>query len=291
MKGAAVTPALLEKRSSFADAMTCLPVDPGVVVTKVWLGGVAAYRVRPETISSRRLLYFHGGGYRLGTAASFVGYCSRLANMLSCDVFVVEYRLSPEDPFPAAFNDALEAYTSVANEECDHVLIGGDSAGGGLAAALMLEVARRNLPRPAAGILLCPWVDLRIGTASYTECANTDLLWSADAAREAAGMYLVDHDPNDPRVSPVLGDWTGQPPMLLQASAAEVLRDDSRALATAAAEAGTLVMHEEFSDEQHVWHYGYATNPVADKALKQIEQFVDRVFAAQSTAVRLSIQK
>ncbi|MEV0685272.1 alpha/beta hydrolase [Nocardia sp. NPDC050378] len=257
--------------------MSQVPVEPGVAVDRVRLGSVVAYHLQPSSALRRSVLYFHGGGYRMGTAESFVGYCSRLARELSSHLFVVDYRLAPEHPFPAAFDDALEAYIAVVNKQTSPVLVAGDSAGGGLAAALMLEVSRRGLPRPAAGILLCPWVDMRIRADSYQTCASTDLLWSAEAAGDAADMYLAGHDASDPRVSPALGNWTNQPPLLVQASGAEVLRDDARAIASSAAAAGVLVTYREFDDVPHVWHYGYATDAAAEAAIELIGQFVERV--------------
>lgn len=283
--GTAATPELLDKRRHFAAAMAQIQVEAGVTVRSVRLGTVPAYDLQPEPAPRHCLLYFHGGGYRMGTAESFAGFGSHLATELSSRVLMVDYRLAPEDPFPAAFEDALDAYVAVAESEPEPILIGGDSAGGGLAAALMLEVAHRNLPRPAAGILLCPWVDMRIEANSYLECAPTDLLWSAASAREAAKMYLASHNPSDPRVSAALGNWEGQPPLLVQASGAEVLRDDARLLAQSAVAAGVRVTHQEFGGESHVWHYGYGSNPVADEAIQGMRRFVDRILVPSAAEV------
>jgi epsilon-lactone hydrolase len=268
---------LLVKRRIFADMMAQMAIETGVTVNPVQLGGVRAFDLLPESAPAMLLLYFHGGGYRMGTAESFLGFCSHLAVQLSCRVLVVDYRLAPENPFPAAFDDALAAYSAVLATYQAPVMVGGDSAGGGLAAALLLESAQRGLPGPSAGILLCPWADMRVNAHSYVDCADSDLLWSATLARQAAEMYLAGKDPLDPSVSPVMGDWSGQPAILVQASAAEVLRDDARLLAAVASQAGVDVEHHEFDAVPHVWQYGYSTSRPARKAIAQIRRFVQRV--------------
>jgi len=268
---------LLQKRRDFSEAMALMPVEPRVRVSTVQLGSVPAVELTPDPRPAKVLLYFHGGGYRMGNARSFAGFCSHLAVQLSSRVLTVDYRVAPENPFPAALDDALAAYMSVANTHDGPILVGGDSAGGGLVAALLLQIPRHGLRGPIGAFLLCPWADLRVSADSYRECEHSDLLWSATSARQAAQMYLAGHDPSDPAVSPVLGDWTGQPALLVQASRAEVLRDDARLLAAVAANAGVDVEHHEFEGAPHVWQYGYATSESARTAITQIRDFVDRI--------------
>jgi acetyl esterase/lipase len=158
------------------------------------------------------------------------------------------------------------------------LVVGGDSAGGGLAAALLQRLADDDLPAPAGVVLLSPWADLRLTAPSYTANAATDGLFSLEAATEAAAMYLVGHPAADPLVSPVLADWSGSPPLLIHASTSEVLRDDARELARAARAAGADVRLEEYADQPHVWHYGAAAGvPEALAALSAVGRFVRTV--------------
>jgi monoterpene epsilon-lactone hydrolase len=230
---------------------------------------------RPDTA----LLHFHGGGYRKGSPRIFAESISRIADACSTQVFSVGYRLSGECAFPAAVHDAVDAYRWVTDRiPPAHVALWGDSAGGGLAAALLLRLRELELPSPAGAFLFSPWTDLRNISRSYTENAATDAIFSLDQAREAAAAYLSGHPATDPLASPALGDWRGQPPLVVQVSDSEVLRDDALALARTAARSGVDVRLRIHEGVPHIWNLAYpataASRAAVESMVEQISELV-----------------
>jgi acetyl esterase/lipase len=192
-------------------------------------------------------------------------------------VLSVDYRLAPENPFPAALTDARTAYQWLLDSGVDpqRIAVGGDSAGGGLSASLLIDLKQRGIPSPGCAFLLSPWADLRVISESFERCAATDALFSKQSAIDGAGLYLGDHaSADDPLVSPVLADWSGQPPLLIQVSDSEVLVDDSSLLAKVAEAEGVSVHLEAFPNMAHVWQLGYPQLPEAVTAVDQIAAFV-----------------
>ncbi len=184
-RGTPADPELAELRRLAAGMSDRVPVVGGVSLTEASVGGVPVLRCRPESAGERVLLWFHGGAYRLGSAHGFRSWTSHLARACAAEVVAVDYRIAPEHPFPDALIDALLACEAIRGEGRP-VLVGGESAGGGLAAALLLVLAARGLPRPAGAILLSPWLDLRVTAASFAVNAASDALFSAASARAAA---------------------------------------------------------------------------------------------------------
>jgi len=255
------------------------PVPPeGVTCTDVTRGGVAAIECDPGGTSST-VLYLHGGGYRLGAASMWVTFGGRFAREASARVDVLEYRLAPEHPFPAALHDATAAYDELVAEGRP-VVVAGDSAGGGLAAALTVACLRSGAPVPAGVIMISPWVDLTANAGTYESRAATDTMFSLDAAREGAGLYLQGVDANDPLASPVFADLAGFPPALLFAGGDEVLLADGIELASRLALAGTTVEAHLVAGMQHVWPTMQAELPESERALAAMARFVDDVTRA-----------
>jgi monoterpene epsilon-lactone hydrolase len=283
---AAQPDSLAERRTRMETAMSRLPLADGVTATAYDADGVGVISCRrDEGRDDPALLYFHGGGYRLGSATSYRAYGSHLARACSARVVLVDYRLAPEHPFPAAVDDALVAYKWLLGDQrvpADRVVVGGDSAGGGLAAALALGVRDEGLPLPAGVVCLSPWADLTNSASSYTRCADTDALFSKSAADEAARLYLDGADPAHPLVSPERGDWRGLPPLFIQASECEVLIDDATGLADRAGAAGVEVELHLYDDMPHVWQVHYPIFPEAVQAVDQIRAFVARVTSPSS---------
>jgi epsilon-lactone hydrolase len=267
-------------RSRIAAAMGQLPTAEGTAATAVSANGVdALLQQREDGRDDPLLVYFHGGGYGIASAVAYRAYCSHLVQRARVRVLNVDYRLAPENPFPAAVEDALTAYEWVLSQGTSpsRVVIGGDSAGAGLTLAGLAVVGDRGLPLPAGGVCLSPWVDLTNTATTYATRAETDTMFSLASARAAAALYLQGHDAEDPLASPVFADLTGLPPLLILAGEDEVLLDDARALAETATGAGVDAELYVYPGMPHVWMLDYPAYPEAAMAFDQIAAFVARV--------------
>jgi acetyl esterase/lipase len=243
------------------------------------LGGVPVERIRPRGgVSSIVFLHLHGGGYVMGDPAGSRGFTIPLALAAGAQVLSVDYRLAPDHRFPAAVDDALAVYTTLLVSGVDPrtVVVGGESAGGGLALALLLAARTAGLPAPACAVVMSPWSDLRCEGDSYVALHGRDPLLTRDVLLEMARLYLGDADPSQARASPGLADLRGLPPLLIQVGSEEVLLDDARRLARRAKEAGVAVTLEEWPEMIHVWQMFGAGLPEAAQALDRIVQFIRR---------------
>ena len=273
------TPDDLVARREGAAAMLGGALTEGVRVVNADLGGVGCVACEPAAPHAT-IVWFHGGGYRLGSAEGSKVFASRLAAAASVRVVMVDYRLAPEHPYPAAVVDAARVYEVVVADPAWNVvptLVAGDSAGGGLALALAVASRDACAPVPAGLVLLSPWADLRNGAESYRSNAATDQLFSLESATEAAAMYLQGHSADDPYVSPVLADPAGLPPTLILASTDEALRDDALAVTTLLAEARIAVQLHMVPGTPHVWPTIFADHPATAPAIDDIATFVNRV--------------
>jgi epsilon-lactone hydrolase len=249
---------------------------PTVDVTTRTLGGVPCVVCAPaEPVAS--LVYLHGGGFRLGSASGSAAFGTRMADAANVRVVVVDYALAPEHPFPAGLLDAIAAYDATRAAWPQPVLVGGDSAGGGLATSLVAAALATDLPRPGGVALFSPWLDLTVSAASYDSRAATDQLFSAPRARDAATLYLQGWDPRDPLASPLFADLHGFPPTLVFVGSEEVLLDDTLAFEHALVEAGTTVKAHVIEGMQHVWPTIYPELPESAAALHEVGAFVARV--------------
>ncbi len=228
---------------------------PGTVVTPVVLGGVPGERVRPEGgVVAGTMFYLHGGGYIACSPRTHRritgGYASR-----GLEVVAPAYRLAPEHPFPAALDDAHAAYLGLLADGVPpgRVVFGGDSAGGGLALALLLRLRDEGRPLPVGGVLFSPWTDLTETSATLRSNARHDALFPGTGMARLTEPYLAGADPADPLVSPLFGDHCGLPPLLLHVGSHEVLLDDSRSLAARAGAAGVPVTLRTWPVVPHVW--------------------------------------
>ncbi|MDP3950646.1 alpha/beta hydrolase fold domain-containing protein [Microbacterium sp.] len=261
------------------DENAAAPDSENVTVTVDHADDVEVWTFTPrDTTTHFALLHFHGGGYRLGSPRGFARYFARVAEALGTTIHAPKYRLAPDAAFPAALDDAESAYRWLLEKgvPADRIIVGGDSAGGGLAAALLLKIHDLGLARPGGGALFSPWLDLRVVSRSYDDNAESDRMFSREQANQATELYLQGHDASDPLASPLLGDWTGQPPLLIHVSDIEVLRDDSQLLAAHAGAAGVSVRLERFPDTQHVWHNAYPETPQSIAALDNWRDWLTR---------------
>jgi epsilon-lactone hydrolase len=247
-----------------------------VEVTTETLGGVPCVVCEPkDPVAS--LVYLHGGGFRLGSASGSSAFGVRMADAGRVRVVIVDYALAPEHPFPAGLHDAILVYEAVRATSSRPVLLGGDSAGGGLATSLVTAALSADLPLPCGVALFSPWVDLTVSARSYDSRSHRDLLFSASRATEAAQLYLQSWDPRDPLASPLFADLHGFPPALVFAGSEEVLVDDSLALANALAQASSTVTLHIAAGMQHVWPTTRPELPESLAALRQLSAFVTQV--------------
>ncbi|MBP0458962.1 alpha/beta hydrolase [Streptomyces montanisoli] len=248
-------------RVVFDEMMAAHPVLDDVRTTAAELGGVPAIEVSAGGGEARgAVLYFHGGGYALGSAAASVNLAADVARRSEATVHTVDYRLAPENPFPAAVDDALAAYRGLLDHgvPAAEIAVSGESAGGGLALALLVAIREAGLPRPAAAAVLSPWVDLTQSGRSHETRAALDPALTRQALSARAGDYLAGADPRSPLASPLFADLRGLPPLLVQAGTYEVLLDDAVRLAAKAAGDDVEVTLHTFPGAPHVFQ-GFAT--------------------------------
>lgn len=224
----------------------------------------------------RVVLYFHGGGYVFGSPQTHRAMLARLSAMTGLGACLPKYSLAPENPFSAAIEDAVLAYRTLLERGFDSskIIVGGDSAGGGLALALLGEIKAKSLPKPAGVFTLSPLVDLRFSGASFAENAQSDVVLPASRAADMAQMYLDGADPDDPRASPLFADFTGMSPVFLAASDSEILLDDARRMADHLREQGVDVTDNIVQNHPHVWHIFQRFLPEADQGLRDIAAWI-----------------
>jgi acetyl esterase/lipase len=252
----------------------------GVAAVAAKVAGRPAEWLVPEGVDpagSPRLLYLHGGAYVSGSVHTHRGLAGRIARAAGCAAVVVEYRLAPEHPFPAAIDDALAALDEVATHgppgvhgPASRLLVAGDSAGGGLTLATLL--AARGRAKVAAAVTISAWTDLACGAESYVTRRDADPFIVPHLAREAGRAYLAGHDPRDPRASPLYGDLSGLPPLLMQVGDSEILLDDTLRFAQKARAAGVDVTCDVWPEMIHVWHA--FPLPEGQQAIARIGEFL-----------------
>ena len=249
------------------------PVPHGAHFTAGTVGGVHGEWAESKHEPVGTLLYLHGGGYFACSPQTHRSITGAYA-LRGFKVFAPEYRLAPAHPFPAAVDDALAAYKGLLETTpSGQLLIGGDSAGGGLALATLLAAKAERLPMPAAAILFSPWTDLAITGDSISKNAHHDNLLHGPKIAEGATIYLHQMDPKNPLASPLYGDPTGLPPLLFQVSEDEILLDDSTRMAERARQAGVKVEITIWPNLPHVWQAIEFFLPEARQALDQAAAF------------------
>jgi acetyl esterase/lipase len=222
------------------------------------------------------LLWLHGGAYCLGSCRTHAALAAALARRAGGLAAVLpDYRLAPEHRFPAALEDARTAFAGLLAEGWapERVVLGGDSAGGGLVFALLHVLRAEGAAMPACALAFSPWVDLTLAGRSAVD-PRRDAFLPAHRFPEVRDAYLAGADPADPRASPHLGAFAGAPPVLIQASRAELLADDARAMAATLARDRVAVRLDLWDDVPHVWQIFHGLLPEADAALDEAAAFV-----------------
>jgi epsilon-lactone hydrolase len=273
--GAAEIP-LDERRSTFDAMLGALPIADDVTIEPFEIGAMAADWVSvPTSRPDRVLLYLHGGGYMIGSNVAYREFCSRVARATEARVCVIDYRLAPEHPFPAAVADAVTAYRWLLDQDVapHRLVVAGDSAGGGLTLATLVRLRDEGAPLPACAAVFSPWTDLEGTGASARPGAVDDPLIRPDALASSGRVYAPE-DPRHPLASPLYADLAGLPPLSVQVGSREVLLDDSARLRDKAQAIGVPVSYFEGEGLIHVWPVLAPHAPESKAALERLGAFV-----------------
>lgn len=271
---------LAERREMMAKAadagMMPSPVRP---VAEEVIDGLRTLTVMPDGKEPRGwLLMLHGGGYRLGRPENDTCFAERLADRCGIAVVLPAYRLAPENPFPAGFNDAWKALAALRARIGDApLLVGGDSAGGGLAAALGVYAAAHGGPRIDGALLFSPWVDMTITAASFKENAASDMLFPEASAQMASDTYMQGFDLRHPLASPLFADISGFPPAFINVGNGESLRDDSLSFHEKLSEAGLRSELLGVDGMEHVAPVRSEDLVGSAESFAAVAQFVDKL--------------
>ncbi len=243
--------------------------------------GMEAMAFYPKKMSKNRIvLYLHGGGYTVGSVRTHKALIARIARAAKCKAIGVNYRLAPEDPHPAALNDCKSAYKQLIADGYTNIFLAGDSAGGGLTLALMMELRDQGELMPMGATIISPWTDLTMSGESIRTKEHLDPLIDPGILKSFSFKYVGDGDPTDPMVSPLYGDLRNLPPILIQVGGNEILLDDSTRLAKKLKKAGCKVELEIWGNMFHVWHYLAGIIPESQEAIRQIGDFVKKTYKA-----------
>ena len=261
-----------EQRRQLRALLSAQPLPAEVTVTAAALGGVPTAEITVDGVENRHVvLYFHGGVYVMGDAFLGADLASQVGRRTLARVISVDYRLAPEHPYPAAVDDALAAYEALLLDgtASSDIVFAGESAGGGLAVATLVNARDHGLPLPAAAYVMSPYADLTLAGASMETRRESDPLLSLEALRARIIDYTAGQDAALGLISPLFADLTGLPPLIIQAGTHEVLLDDAVRLAGAAAAADVEVTLDITPGVPHVFQ---AYHPILDEAATALDR-------------------
>ena len=250
-----------------------------VAIEKTVANGVPAeWTTTPNAARDTALLYFHGGGYVIGSINTHRALAGRISRAAKARVLVIDSRLAPEHPHPAAVEDAVAAYRWMLQQglQASRIAVSGDSAGGGLTVAALVAIRDANLPMPAAGAPISPWVDMEGIGDSMTSKSAADPIVQKEGLLNMARAYLGGKHPRTPLAAPLYADLSGLPPLLIQVGTAETLLDDASRLAERAKKAGVDVSYEPWDNMVHVWHLFAPMLDEGKQAIDGIGAFVQK---------------
>jgi epsilon-lactone hydrolase len=252
-----------------AGEVKCEPVNANGVKAE-W---ISAYNAAPD----RAILYLHGGGYVMGSIETHRELAARLSKAAQARCLVIDYRLAPENPFPAAVDDSITAYRWLLAQgyKPDRIVIAGDSAGGGLAVSTLVALRDIGTPLPAAAVCISPWVDFEAEGESMSSRAAQDPLVTRDMILNLAKMYMGEKGSlREPLAAPINAYLNDLPPLFIQVGNSETLLDDSTRLADKAKEAGVDATLQIWDEMPHVWHLAAPILPEGQEAIDKIGEFV-----------------
>jgi len=266
-----------EQRQQLRALLSAQPLPAEVTVTEAALGGVKTAEITVDGVESRHVvLYFHGGVYVMGDAFLAADLASQVGRRTNAKVISVDYRLAPEHPYPAAVDDAFAAYKALLDDGVDpsDIVFAGESAGGGLSVATLVNARDHGLPLPAAAYLMSPYADLTLAGTTMETRAGADPLLSRELLQPRVTDYVSGQDAALGLISPVFADLSGLPPLIIQAGTHEVLLDDALRLAQQAAIADVEVSLDITPGAPHVFQAYYPLLDEATPALDRAGQFL-----------------
>jgi acetyl esterase/lipase len=272
-----------EQRRLLRELLSAQPLPVGVTVTAAALGGVPTAEVTVDGVEPRHVvLYFHGGVYVIGDAFLAAGLASQVARRTRAKVISVDYRLAPEHPYPAAVDDALAAYEALleGGTAPSDIAFAGESAGGGLAIATLVNARDHGLPLPATALVMSPYADLTLAGTTIETKREADPLLSPEALQARVSDYTAGQDAALGLISPIFADLSGLPPLIIQAGTHEVLLDDAVRLARQAATADVEVTLDITPQVPHVFQAYYPILDEAAAALDRAGQFLSAHLAS-----------
>jgi acetyl esterase/lipase len=258
----------------------------GITLEELQIGNVSAekYSSNSEDTKSRVILYLHGGGYFSGSYKTHRRFVSILCKKLLLNAYSINYRLAPEDPYPAGLDDAFFVYKWLLEERsipAERIIIMGDSAGGGLALALLHRIGVGNLPQPKAAICLSPWTDLTLTSETFKTKVDEDVFFNVKNMEISTRAYLQKNSPKNPEISPIFADFNAFPPIFLQVGTREMLLDDSLVIAEKMKKQGVSVTLDVWEGMFHAFLI-FISIPIIGKliaenrqALKNVKRFID----------------
>jgi acetyl esterase/lipase len=261
-----------EQRRLLKELASAQPLPAEVTVTAAALGGVPTAEITIDGIEPRHVvLYFHGGVYAIGDAFQAAGLAAQIGRRTRARVISVDYRLAPEHPYPAAVDDALAAYEALLHNGTapSDIAFAGESAGGGLAIATLVNARDHGLPLPAAAYVMSPYADLTLAGTTIETKSKADPLLSRELLQPRVTDYTAGHDAALGLISPVFADLSGLPPLIIQAGTHEVLLDDAVRLARQAAIADVAVTLDITPGVPHVFQ---AYSPILDEAAAALDR-------------------
>lgn len=256
------------------------PIPEGTVIESSERGGVPVLIVTaPGADPSTTILWAHGGGYVFGSVVSYRAFASALSAASGSQIVLPDYRQAPESSYPAAHDDVDRVYRALLDEgrSPSSIVLGGDSAGGGLTAGVLLRLKDAGAPIPAGLIAVSPIADFTFAGESMVSRAEIDPIGSRPMLEGLAGLYRADVSATEPYLSPIFGDWAGAPPLLVLVGSDEVLFDDAKRLADAAKEAGVTSRLIVGEGQAHVWPIFHSFLPEGRVAVEDLGAFVRQV--------------
>ena len=245
---------------------------PEVTVAAVIAGGVPALRIAPAAPSQATVLFLHGGGHMAGSAFGYRHLAGAIATAAQVPVLVIDYRLAPEHPYPAALQDAVNAYLWLRDTGSGQIVVAGDSSAGGLAMSLLLALRERDIPLPAGAVLMCPWVDLTGRT--HRPPQDSPLVFSPETAQRLVQAYLAGQPADDPLLDPLHTDLAGLPPLLIHAASGDAVLQEAQLLARHATQCGVEARITVYPVPTHDFHIFWNFLPEARDAVDQAGRFI-----------------